>query len=117
MTETPAVPPDSFAAMRDLLSLIGNEKRAMRTLNQLEDRLSRVTAAESKLAADRAAFEEASSKTRAELEDKAAKLRAKEISLMGRESLAEQILAREKSEKFDRLRPMADGMTIVRAPT
>src|ERR1700730_6834337 len=102
MSEIPVIPADAFQGFRDLLGLIGNEKRSMRTLNALEDRLSKVAAAEAKLAAAREAFEQASNKTRAELEDKAAKLRAKELALMGREAIAERTLERENSARLDR---------------
>jgi hypothetical protein len=39
------------------------------------------------------------------------------LELTRRESLADQIIQQEKSERRDRYRPMADGMTIVREPT
>jgi hypothetical protein len=116
VNETPVIPAGAFQGFRDLLSLIGNEKRAMRTLNQLEDRLAKVAEAEQRLAERSAAFDQASSKTRAELEDKAAKLRAKELALMGRESMAERIIDRDKTAFHDRNRPLAEGFTISREP-
>ena len=34
MSDSIVIPVDTFAALRDLLSVIGNEKRAMRILNR-----------------------------------------------------------------------------------
>jgi hypothetical protein len=111
-----ALPDTAFDVVRDLIAILARPPKATRLLNELERRMADVKAGEEKLAAARASHEQTAAKERAELEEKAAKLRAKEIALMGRESLAEQIIEREKSAFADRYRPMAEGMTITREP-
>jgi hypothetical protein len=91
--ETPAAP-DGWEFARDILALVAQPKRATRLLNELQRRMNDVTAAEAKLAAARASHEQTVAKERAELEDRRTKLIAKEANLLGRESLAEKILAR-----------------------
>jgi hypothetical protein len=116
MSEIPVIPADSFEAFRDLLAILARPPKTTRLIADLERRMADVKAAEAKLARAREAHEQTVAKERAELEDKTAKLRAKELELMRREALAERTLERESAERRNRHQPMADGMTIVRAP-
>jgi uncharacterized protein with gpF-like domain len=112
MSEISVIPADSFEAFRDLLAILARPPKTTRLLNELERRMADVKAGEAKLAAAREAHDQKVARDLASIEEKASRLRAKEIALMGRESLAERTLEREKADRLDRSRPLANGMTI-----
>jgi hypothetical protein len=112
----PPSAPDAFETVRNLIAILASPPKATRLLNELERRMGDVKAAEAKLSADRDAHQRTVANERAELDDRRSKLVAKELDLIRRESLAEKILEREKSDLRDRYRPLSEGTTITREP-
>jgi hypothetical protein len=113
--ETPT--PDAFSMLRDLIALAVNPSATRTRLAKLQKLLEQTAAAEQRLAERSARHDERITRDRKALEERKAALDARTHALMGREALAEKIIQRETAERRDRYQPMAEGMTIVRAPT
>jgi hypothetical protein len=91
--------PDSFKAANNLIELANNAKETKRNLRALHDAMAAASAAQVKLAADRAAFDEYKAKETAEIEEQRkttvstyATVRSRESAVAGRE---ERCAARE----------------------
>jgi hypothetical protein len=109
--------PDAFAMLRDLIALAVDPAACRTRLAKLQKLLEQTAAAEQRLAERSARHGERVARDREELAERKAALDARALQLSHREAAAEQIIARDRSERRDRYRPMADGMTIVREPT
>jgi hypothetical protein len=109
--------PDAFAVLRDLIALATDPAACRTRLAKLQKLLEQTAAAEQRLAERSVAFDQKVATEKAALDERKAKLNARALELTRRESFADQIIQQEKSERRDRYRPMADGMTIVREPT
>jgi hypothetical protein len=109
----------TFDLVRNLITVLAHRPKSTRLLNELGRKIADAKAAEAKLAAERDAFEQASSKTRAELDERAARLRLKEISIYDREArLAadQQIVEQMKATLRERHRDPNLFGTITREP-
>jgi hypothetical protein len=117
--------PDSFKAANDLIALAVDPKAVKRNLRALHDAMAAVSAAQVKLAADRAAFDEYKAEETAELEQQKktaastwAMVRSRERAVEAREQADE---AREREVGFrpgnnhPDFTPIA-GTTITREP-
>jgi hypothetical protein len=114
MNDTPT--PDAFSMLRDLIALAVDPTACRTRLAKLQKLLEQTTAAEQRLAERSAAFDQKVATEKAALDDRKAALDARTHALIGREALAEKIIQRAAAERRDRYQPMAEGMTIVRAP-
>lgn len=108
---------DAFSMLRDLIALATDPAACRSRSAKLQKLLEQTAAAEQRLAERTARHDEKVATEKAALDERKAKLNARALELTRRESLADQINQQEKSERRDRYRPMADGMTIVREPT
>ena len=112
MNDTPT--PDAFATLDALIKLATDPAACRSRLAKLAKLLEQTAAAEQRLAERSAAFDQKVATEKAALDERKAKLNAKEIELMRREGLAERIIASQQMAFAERMRPMAEGMTIVR---
>jgi hypothetical protein len=114
------VTPDSFAAFRELLSVLSNARKSTKLLSSIERRLADVAKAEARLEAARTAHGERVAGELAEIEVERKKLRAKEIDLRDREGRLvsdQEILERQKVALRNRSQePFMAGSTLSREP-
>jgi hypothetical protein len=110
--ETPT--PDAFAMLRDLIALTTDPAACRTRLAKLQKLLEQTAAAQQRLAERSAAFDQKTATEKAALDERKAALNARALQLSHREAAAEQIIARDRSDRLDRARPLADGMTITR---
>jgi uncharacterized protein YlxW (UPF0749 family) len=112
--ETPT--PDAFSMVHALIKLATDPAACRTRLAKLQKLLEQTAAAEQRLAERSAAFDAKVAAEKAELDERKAALNARALQLSHREAAAEQIIARDRSDRLNRSRPMADGMTITREP-
>jgi hypothetical protein len=92
--------PDSFAAFRELLSVLSNARKSTKLLSSIERRLADVQKGEQQLVADREAYARKVASDREEIEAQRKTLRAKEVDLRDREgrlAADQEILERQKA--------------------
>jgi hypothetical protein len=104
--------PDAFAMLRDLIALAVDPSATRTRLAKLQKLLEQTAAAEQRLTERTARHEEKVARDRAELDERKARLDARALQLSHREAAAEQIIQRARSDRLDRSRPLAEGMTI-----
>jgi hypothetical protein len=104
--------PDAFATINALIKLAVDPSATRSRLEQLRKTIDKAAAAESKLTERQAAFDAKVATEKAELDEKKAALTARALQLSHREAAAEQIIARDRSDRLGRSRPLAGGMSI-----
>jgi vacuolar-type H+-ATPase subunit I/STV1 len=110
MNDTPT--PAAFAALHDLIALATNPSATRARLEKLQKAIDKASEAEQRLTERTARHDEKVARDREELDERKARLDARALQLSQREAAAEQIIARDRSDRLDRSRPLAEGMTI-----
>src|SRR4029077_7654845 len=112
MNDTPT--PDAFAALNALIKFATDPAACRARLAKLVKLLEQTAAAEQRLAERSAAFDQKIATEKAALDERKAALTARALQLAPREAAPEKIIARDRSDRLDRSRPLANGMTITR---
>jgi hypothetical protein len=113
MNDIPATP-DNWATVDALIKLAVDPAACRTRLARLAKLLEQTAAAEQRLAERSAAFDQKVATEQAALDERKAGLNARALQLSHRETAAEKIIARDRSDRLDRSRPLANGMTITR---
>jgi hypothetical protein len=111
MNDIPASP-DNWATVDALIKLATDPAACRTRLARLAKMHEQTAAAEQRLTERTARHDEKVARDRAELDERKARLDARALQLSHREVAAEQIIQRARSDRLDRSRPLANGMTI-----
>ncbi len=103
---------DAFAAFNALIKLAADPGACKARIDRLKRAIDKAAEAEQRLAERSAAFDQKVVTEKAALDERKAALDARALQLSHREAAAEQIIARKKSNRLGRSRPLANGMTI-----
>jgi predicted nucleic acid-binding Zn-ribbon protein len=95
-----------------LVRLSADPSACKARIDQLKRALDKAEAAEQKLTERQAAFDAKVATEKAELDERKSALNARALQLSHREAAAEQIIARDKTNRLNRSRPLAGGMSI-----
>jgi hypothetical protein len=104
--------PDAFSTLRDLIALAVDPSATRARLEKLRKAIDKAAEAEQRLAERSARHDEKVARDRAELDERKARLDARALQLSQREAAAELIIARDRSDRLNRSRPLAGGMSI-----
>lgn len=114
MNDIPATP-DNWATVDALIKLAVDPAACRTRLAKLQKLLKKSHDAGQRLAERSTAFDQKVATEKAALDERKAALDARALQLSHREAAAEQIIARDKSDRLGRAQPLAIGMTITRA--
>lgn len=103
---------DAFAALNALIKLATDPAAVRSRMSKLQKLLEQTAAAEKRLDERSAKHDERLARDREELAERKAALDARALQLSHREAAAEQIIARDRSYRLGRSRPLANGMSI-----